>query len=352
MPTAEDEGQGAGDLVARLCPPDRVGAWLDGRLPGAGPFGVQRVTSGMSNELFAVTRSGHEWILRRPPRVAIAPGAHDVLREARVLTALARTDVPHARLHATCDDADVIGAPFYVMDRVHGRPLAADLGPFDSVEGRRDVAFALLDALARLHRLDWAGLGLDGFGRPEGYAQRQADRWTTQLDRYRIRDLPDLDATAAWLADHVPEGPAPALIHGDFGVHNVLFAHDPPARLLAVVDWETSTVGDPLADLGYFLGYWIDDGEDDYAELRLDGAPGDWPSRAELMERYAEASGVDPRPTERWYRALGQLKIAVILEGSYVRHVKGQADVAEFATFEHRVPLLAAHARAITEGRA
>ncbi|MEM9710813.1 MAG: phosphotransferase family protein [Actinomycetota bacterium] len=340
------------ELVERLCPPGSLSAWLDGRLPGSGSFAVERVTSGMSNELFRIGRSGRAWILRRPPRVKLSPSAHDVGREFRVLSAIGSTDVPHARAHLLCDDDDVIGAPFYVMDEVPGRALAKDLGPFDSTEGRRAVGFALVEALARLHRLDWDELGLGDFGRPDGYTARQVERWTGQLERYRIRELPDLDAAAAWLGANVPEMPRASLIHGDFGIHNVLFRPEPPAELLAIVDWETSTIGDPLADLGYFLGYWVDPGEDDFAELRLDGAPGAWPTRDELIGRYEELTGLDVAPTIDWYRALGQLKIAVILEGSYVRHVKGQADVPEFAEFEHRVPLLAAHARAISEAAA
>jgi aminoglycoside phosphotransferase (APT) family kinase protein len=340
------------DLVDRLCPPGPLTDWIGDRLPGEGTFLVRRVTSGMSNELFRIERSGHVWILRRPPRVPISPSAHDVRREYRVLQALGGTDVPHARTHLLCEDDDVIGAPFFVMDEVRGRALAGDLGPFATTEGRRDVGLALVDALARLHRLDWEALGLGDFGRPDGYTARQVERWTGQLDRYRIRELPDLDAAAAWLRANVPEMPRASLIHGDFGIHNVLFAPDPPARLLAIVDWETSTIGDPLACLGYFLGYWIDPGEEPFDDLRLDGSPGVWPTRSDLVDRYEGLSGIEARSTIDWYRALGQLKIAVILEGSYVRHVNGQADVAEFAAFEHRVPHLAAHARAICEGRA
>ncbi|MEO1062370.1 MAG: phosphotransferase family protein [Actinomycetota bacterium] len=337
------------ELVDRLCPPEPLSAWLGDRLPGDGSFAVERVTSGMSNELFRISRSGAAWILRRPPRVKLSPSAHDVRREFRVLSALATTDVPHAHAHLLCEDEDVIGAPFYVMDEVPGRALAKELGPFDSDQGRQQIGMALVEALARLHRLDWEALGLSDFGRPDGYTARQVERWTGQLERYRIRELPDLDAAAEWLRANIPEMPRASLIHGDFGIHNVLFRPEPPAELLAIVDWETSTIGDPLADLGYFLGYWVDPTEPDFADLRLDGAPGAWPTRADLIERYEEITGLAVAATIDWYRALGQLKIAVILEGSYVRHVNGQADVPEFAEFEHRVPHLAAHARAISE---
>ncbi|MEM9607065.1 MAG: phosphotransferase family protein [Actinomycetota bacterium] len=340
------------ELVALLCDPSAVSEWIGGQLPGSGPFEVRRVTAGMSNELFRLERSGRAWILRRPPRVPISPSAHDVRREYRVLSALSTTDVPHAHAHLLCEDEDVIGAPFYVMDEVHGRALAGELGPFADTAGRRAVGFALVDALARLHRLDWEALGLEGFGRPDGYTARQVDRWTGQLDRYRIRELPDLGAAAAWLQDNVPEMTRASLIHGDFGIHNVLFRPDPPAELLAIVDWETATIGDPLADLGYFLGYWADAGEDQFLDLRLDGSPGEWPTRDELVARYEEVTGIETAATIDWYRSLGQLKIAVILEGSYVRHVNGQADVPAFAEFEHRVPHLAAHALAIALGDA
>lgn len=341
------------DPNTALAPYGPLDEWLRDRLPGPGPLTIERVTTGHSNELFRVDRGAEAWMLRRPPRVPNAPTAHDMVREHRVLEALEGTGVPHATPHGICTDTDLIGVPFYVMEVVDGVAVYEGLPP--ALEAHREgVAHAAVDALAALHSVDWRAAGLEGLGRPEGYTERQATRWSKQLRSYAFRDIPELEEVATWLADTCPGTSGSALIHGDYGLHNLLFGRDAPARILAIVDWETATIGDPLADLGYFLADWIEPHEvDTWGALGLPYDVTGFPSRAELAARYAAATGCEVTPqTLAWYRALGQFKIAVILEGSYGRYVRGESSDEFFATLEERVPLLARHALAISRGEA
>ncbi|MGE0306363.1 MAG: phosphotransferase family protein [Acidimicrobiia bacterium] len=342
------------DRTADLASPSGLAAWLGDRLPGVGTPDVRRVTSGHSNELFAVSRGGVTVMLRRPPRVLNAPTAHDMGREHRVLTALTGSTVPHAAPRGFCSDVSVIGAPFFLAEEIDGIALYECLP--SALEGeRRAVGFALVDALAALHAVDWVASGLADFGRPDGYSERQAHRWSKQLRSYSpVREIPELDEVGTWIGEHCPGTSGLALIHGDYGLHNVLFAHDAPARALAVVDWETATIGDPLADLGYLLADWLEPAEfEQWGRLGPPCGMAGYPSRAEMLDRYSAATGRGVSVEEIvWYRVLGQFKIAVILEGSYGRHQRGESDDPFFASLEERVPLLARHALAIARGEA
>jgi aminoglycoside phosphotransferase (APT) family kinase protein len=252
-----------------------------------------------------------------------------------------------------CEDVSVIGAPFYVMDLVEGVRLYDDLpARFDNPDARHDIATELFDALADLHNLDWVAAGLEDFGRPDNFTQRQVTRWMKQLSTYQVRELPDLTLASAWLQDHVPETQRPALIHGDYGLHNVLYDPNLPARLNAVLDWETATIGDPLMDVGYLLGLWLEGDEPSrWTSSALPYDVAGFPTRAVLAERYAERSGLDLSEIN-WYRAMSQVKVACILEGGYARHLRGDADDPELAAFEATVPNHAAYALAITRGEA
>jgi aminoglycoside phosphotransferase (APT) family kinase protein len=351
---AEPDGLTGDDLlVERLAPEPAVRAWIGDRLPGEGPFRMKRVTTGHSNELFSLERDGHRFVLRRPPRVSNSPRAHDMAREFRVQRALHESGVPHAEAFLLCEDDDVIGAPFYVMEHLDGLRLYDDLpAPFDEPAARRRVAEELFDALAAIHDVDWRAVGLDDFGRPDNFTARQADRWMRQLASYRTRDLPDLDAAARWLCDHVPTTQRATLIHGDYGLHNVLYAREQPTCMIGVVDWETATIGDPLMDLGYLAGLWLEGDEPQrWIASALPYDVAGFPGRAELTARYASRTGLELTDLA-WYRAMAQLKVACILEGSYARFVRGDADDAHLATFEHAVPNHAAYALAITRGEA
>jgi aminoglycoside phosphotransferase (APT) family kinase protein len=336
----------------------RLSAWMDGEglAPGA-PLTVERITTGHSNEVFRVERGDLRLALRRPPRTPLSPTAHDMAREFRLIQAfqgaLGWSDhepVPVPRPVALCTDADVIGAPFYVMELLDGvvvreripSVLAADPG------APRDLGFALVDALAGIHAFDWRAGGLDDFGRPDGYLDRQVPRWLGQLDRYRTRDLPEVDAAGRWLQEHTPKMQAPTVIHGDYKLDNLIFEPALPVRVQAVVDWEQSTVGDPLVDLGWVVGLWVEPG--DCAALAGASPLGDAaPTRAELIERYAQQTGRD-LSNLAFYCVLGLFKLACVMEGSYARFKAGTSDDAFFATLSEGVPALARRALEFAEG--
>ena len=335
-------------LTTLLCDSARLAPWLDaqGIVPGAS-LTVERITTGHSNETFLVRRGGGAWILRRPPRVPLAPTAHDMVREARLLRVLARTAVPAPRLVAACGEPDVIGAPFHLTEPLDGwviREEAPDA--FLAPAARPRVGKAFIAALASLHGADWRGLGLADFGRPEGFLERQVARWTKQLETYRQRPLPDMDALALWLATHRPPGEEPTIIHGDYHLDNVMYAPSLPPRVLAILDWETATIGDPLVDVGLCTALWPD--PDDEGLPMGDSAPlarlGGFGSRRDLAAHYARESGrsIDHLP---YYQALGLFRLACILEGSWARHVRGAADDPYFAALGAGVPAMARRAR-------
>lgn len=329
-----------------LVDPVRLATWLDGigLAPGA-PLAVERITTGHSNEVFRVERGGRSWALRRPPRTPLSPTAHDMAREFRLISAFRAHDaaVPVPTPVALCTDTDVIGAPFYLMELLDGVVVRERVpSVFGSDAGaRRDLALALVDALAGIHAFDWRAGGLDDFGRPDGYLARQVPRWLGQLDRYRTRDLPDVDEAGKWLAANTPEMQPPTVIHGDYKLDNLMFEPSLPVRVQAVVDWEQSTIGDPLVDLGWVIGMWAEPGETG----GLSGSPlgADAPTRQELVDRYAAATGRDVSNLA-FYVVLGLFKLACVMEGSYARFKAGTSDDAFFAALADGVPALARRA--------
>lgn len=328
----------------------RLETYLAEHLPGPDatlPLTASRVGAGHSNETFIIERGDEQWVLRRPPRGPLLPTAHDVGREFAIISGLIGTDVPVPRPVLNCTDESVIGAPFYLMERVPGIVIRNEVPPsFAALSDRAELAEELLRTLVKLHGVDWRAAGFDRLGKPEGYLERQLKRWTGQLDKSRTRPLPDLDAVSEWLGRHLPESPAATVVHGDFRIDNVMYASTPPARILAVVDWEMATIGDPLADLGYLLSHWRRPGDPPAA---FPSALGDvseqegFPERAALIARYEELSG---RPATQmvFYEALAIWKLAILLEGSYVRHNAGTTDDPFFALLEKGVPTLAARA--------
>jgi len=319
-----------------LVDPERLARWMDERgLPGRGePVACRFITGGTSNELFEVRRGEVRLALRRPP-LRVPEGRNEsMLREYRVLAALRDTDVPHARVLACCDDPSVLGACFFLMEYVDGWSCMSTGGwppPFDTdLEARQGLAWELVDAIAKLARVDWRARGLEGFGRPEGFHERQVDRWLAHLARFRFRDLPGIEEAAAWLRRYTPRSYRPGILHGDYQFANVMFRHGAPARMAAIVDWEMATIGDPLLDLGWVLMGWPDPDEErahagyvDYTGM---------PSRAELCERYARGSGL-PVDEIDYYVILARFKIAIVLEGGYARYVQGGADNPKMAAF-------------------
>jgi aminoglycoside phosphotransferase (APT) family kinase protein len=326
----------------------RLAEWMDtqGLEPGAA-ITVERITTGHSNEVFRVERGGTTYVLRRPPRTPLSPTAHDMAREYRVLDAFyGRANVPVPRPIALCTDREVIGAPFYLMDSIDGVVVRERIPPpLDTDTGApRACAYALIDALAGIHSFDWKHGGLDGFGKPDGYLERQVPRWLGQLERYKTRELPEVDEAGRWLGTHTPAMQPPAVIHGDYKLDNVMFAPHLPVDLVAVVDWEQSTVGDPLVDLGWVIGLWVEGGERASAAAASPFGPGaDVPTRAELIARYGDATGRDLSHLA-FYCVLGLFKLACVMEGSYARFRAGTSDDAYFAALDAGVPALARRA--------
>ncbi len=315
------------------------------------PLEVERVRGGHSNETFYITRGDQQLVLRRPPRGPLLPTAHDVLREYRVLKALNQTNVPTPRVLLACEDTEIIGAPFYIMERSQGIVIRTELPDFaQTIEGKEALSQALIEALARLHDADWHAIGLETFGKPQGYLERQLRRWSDQLERSRQRSLPELDKTTGWLSKHLPQSPQATIVHGDYRMDNLMFSSEEP-RVVAIFDWEMATLGDPLADLGYLLSFWREPGDPPQefksAAWDVTGQPG-FLTRADLIDHYAQLTGRQLHAID-FYEVLAIWKLAILLEGSYSRHKSGTTDDPFFAELEAGVPALARRAWAICQ---
>lgn len=314
-------------------PADQVTEWVGDRLPGSGAlFSAERIGQdvGVANVLFALRRGGHVFVLRRPPLVKNAPSASNVAREWRILTALDGTAVPHPAPLLFCDDAAVIGVPFLIMSFVDGFTPSGTLPPpYDAPQARRAFGFAMADAIADLSAVDWQARGLHDFGRPAGFLDRQVSRWMGQLETYRTRDIPGLDALAEWLESSKPDAQPAGVLHGDYSPFNVMASPSRPDRLAAVVDWDSSTVGDPVLDIGHLLARWTEPGEEP-ALGRLDIVDREGlPERRELAARYAERTGRDLSALP-YYEALSLFKLGLILEGG-VRRARAAGDARQAA---------------------
>ena len=339
--------------------PQAFTAWADRALPqlGSRPLRQQVLAGGSSNIVIRVDRGGEPLIVRRPP-LALRPDSVKVIaREARVLQALLGTPAPCPAFKAYCEDAAVIGAPFYVMANVEGfvgYPFEALPPPYRQPgEPRRQMAFALVDALAELAKVDYRAVGLEGFGKPEGFLERQVDRWLSQLESYREteayvpRELPGLDYVVAWLRANTPAMSPPAILHGDYSFANAIFAHGEPPRVAAMIDWELATIGDPLLDLGLLL--YPFNGRDERTPPAGYFDPTGFPYREELRDRWRERTG---RSTQNlnYYIILIQFKMAAILERQWARVLNGKTTKALGGFAETMVPRLVAKAEAMARG--
>jgi aminoglycoside phosphotransferase (APT) family kinase protein len=352
--------------------PSALGRWLDplGLLPGAGDPDVVVLGEGHSNLTFLVSRGGGELVLRRPPRGPLLPTAHDVVREARVLGLLAESGsgvrVPQVR--GVCEDLEVIGAPFYVMDRAPGEVVRDALPSFmtgpEGRTAREAVGVQLPQVLGAIHAVDWHPFVEAGIGRPSGYLDRQLRRWVGQREGIQAavaaaggtaRELPDYDVVRDWLRTHLPEESEPAVVHGDYKLDNVIVeptayvdaagVRRPSAAISAVVDWEMATVGDPRADLGYLLSFWGEPGEE-VALAGLAMVHDGFPRRDEVVALWEEATGRRAGDM-RWFVALAVWKLAILLEANYHRWLAGLSDDAFYERLDVGVPALLARARAV-----
>ena len=325
-----------------------LAVWLKFRLPGIeGPVAVEQFPGGHSNLTYLLRFGDRELVLRRPPFGSNVKTAHDMGREFRVLSRLYAVypKAPRALLH--CDDPQVIGAPFYIMERVRGVILRHQKAPAGIVLDpplMRSISEAAVDGLADLHAVDWRAAGLEDLGRPEGYVARQVEGWTGRWRKARTDDVPDLDRAAAWLAENLPnpaETGGAALIHNDYKYDNLVLHPQDLARVVAVLDWEMATIGDPLMDLGTSLGYWIDPDDPPAARL-LPAGPTTLPgnlSRAEAVQRYAVRSGRDVSGI-LFYFVYGLFKIAVIAQQIYFRYKQGLTHDERFASMIGAVKIL------------
>ena len=303
---------------------DRLGTWMDDKgLPGKGePIEHRYISGGSQNEIYEIHRGDLHAALRIPPPTAPERRDEGILREWRIIEALDRTDVPHTEAIGACTDMAVLGRAFYLMGFIDGwSPMGVDHwpAPFDTdLAARGGLAYQLVEGIALLSLVDWRAKGLQDLGRPDGFHERQVDRWTGFLERIQGRELPGLEVASAWLRAHRPIDYCPGLMHGDYQFANVMYRHGAPARLAAIVDWEMGTVGDPKLDLGWVVQSWPDDtnapaaAESSYVDLR------GMPSRAELLQRYAEVSGRQVDDID-YYAILAKWKLAIVLEQGFQR---------------------------------
>ena len=329
---------------------DPLEAFLDDRGLGSDPIEAERIGEGHSNITYLLRRGDEVFVLRRPPRPPLPPSAHDVLREARLLSAVEGKLRTPAVL-ATCDDEAVLGVPFYVMEHMHGTVITNAIpAPIDNPEGRAQIADELIGALVDVHSLDWRACGLEGFGKPTGYLDRQLRRFTGLWEHNKTRELPLVEELYAWLAENKPESPEATIVHGDFRLGNTMFAEESPARLVAIFDWEMATIGDPLADLGYMTATWSqrDDKLNTMFQLSSVTHGEGFPTRDGLVARYEELSGRSMSDL-RWYQALALWKSAVFMEGNYKRSLAGTTDDEYLKLFDKGVPMLADAALQITQ---
>ena len=328
--------------------------FLDEHGLGAGGIRAQPIGEGHSNVTYLIEReAGSQLVLRRPPRPPLPPSAHDVLREARLLRALETTPARVPKVLAVCDREELIGCPFYVMERVQGEVIVTETpAPLDNPAQRKRIGEQLIDALVEIHAVDWRATGLEGFGKPTGYLERQLRRFGGLWDLNKTREIPAVERVGAWLSEHMPSSGPATIVHGDYRLGNTMFAASAPAELVAVFDWEMATIGDPLADVGYLCMFWSEAGDPEGGLRehlgRVTRAEG-YPTRAELIARYEDLSGRSMRDL-RWYTTLALWKSVVFMEGNYKRAVAGTTDDPYLKQFGEGVLELARQAEEVALG--
>jgi aminoglycoside phosphotransferase (APT) family kinase protein len=327
----------------------RVAAHLRAHLPdlvGDADIAFAQFPGGAANLTYLARAGDVELVLRRPPLGEVAAGGHDMAREYRVLSVLWQAYPPAPRAYHYCDDPAVMGKPFFVMERRHGWVIRKAWPPGfgDDEVLRRRLAEALVDALAGLHGIDYAALGLDDLGRPDGFVARQVEGWHRRWERAKTREVPAMDRVAGYLSEYVPEPHTAALLHNDFKLDNTMV--DAAGGLVAVFDWDMATLGDPLVDLGTMLAYWAHPDDPTYAVFGSQAVtPAPYLGKAEIVDRYGAATGLDVSGVG-YYETLALYRIAVIVEQIYARYVRGQTADERFAAFATVAPLLAAAAEA------
>jgi len=330
--------------------------WLKPHLPADGPLTVEQFPSGHSNLTYLIKVGDQDFVLRRPPFGNQVKSAHDMGREYRVLSNLCEVYAPAPRPYVFCEDKDIIGDEFYVMERRQGLVLRRDNTPTElssDPEAMKRLGFSFIDNLATLHTLDYEAAGLSDLGKPSGYTERQVMGWNKRYEKSRTDDWPEVESLGKWLIDNLPADSSAALVHNDYKYDNVMLSSDDLETIVAVFDWEMATIGDPLMDLGTTLSYWVEADDDPGIKQLVFGPttlPGS-PTRQELVDRYTEATGRSV-PDLLYYYCFGMFKLAVILQQIYARFARGMTTDERFAKMNLSVAALGhAGAKAIEAGR-
>jgi aminoglycoside phosphotransferase (APT) family kinase protein len=318
--------------------------WMRGHVPGySGPAAVEKFPSGQSNPTYRIDAASGRYVMRRKPFGPLLPSAHAVEREYQLLAALHPTGFPVPKPYALCTDSTVIGADFYVMEMIEGRTLWDGALPQSSAAQRRATYEAMIDVLARLHGIDPSTVGLGDYGRPGNYFERQVRRWTQQYRASETERIDEAERLIAWLPLTLPVQDQVAIVHGDYRIDNMIFAADSP-RVLAVLDWELSTTGDPLADFSYLLMNWQSPHEGAAGIAGLDLEALGIPTLDEAVSRYCAATGRRGVPDLNWYFAYNLFRLMAIVQGICKRVLQGTASNAQAAAMAARVRPLAAQA--------
>lgn len=343
--------------ISRLVDEPSLRDYLERQLGPADHFAVNYAEGGIANETVFVDWGDRELVLRRPPAEDTADSGHEVLRDYVVFEALVETDIPVPEPVVRCEDPSVIGSEFYVAERVHGVvPHPEEPDAFADPETRQVVGETTIDTLTMIHQVDYEAVGLSDFGYPDGFTERQVGQWKQQLDwatsvTNSERPLHGVEELHDWLQANIPrEVPDPALIHGDFGLHNLMFDPEDPSEIVSVFDWELSTIGNPLMDLGWTLMFWPDRGDSEIqapelisGHLKREG----YPTRTELIDRYERVSGIE-FDNARFYRVFGAYKLIAVGEMLFARHLKRDGDTPPlFRRMEEIVPSYVERAEAI-----
>ena len=321
---------------------DRLAAWMEDNVPGfAGPLSYAKFAGGQSNPTYKLMTPATNYVLRRKPMGELLPSAHQVDREHRVMAALHPTGFPVPRQYGLCQDDAVIGSAFYVMEMVEGRTIWDGSMPGLTVDQRRDHYHAMIDTLADLHNVDPDAIGLSDFGRPGNYFERQVSRWTKQYRGAETETMPAMEQLIDWLPRTVPEQTRTAIVHGDYRVDNMKFGPGVEPRVAAVLDWELCTLGDPTADLTYYLMSWVTVPEGRSGVMGITGAETGIPTLDEMVARYCARTGRDGLPALDWYFAFNLFRLASIVQGIKKRFLIGTASNANAEAASARVPMLA-----------
>ena len=323
--------------------------WMRDNVDGfEGPIDIRKFAGGQSNPTYKISAKSGNYVLRRKPLGKLLPSAHAVDREFKVISGLYPTGFPVARPYGLCQDDSVLGSWFYVMSMVDGRTIWDGAMPDSNPDERRAVYNAMIDTLAALHNVDVEQAGLSDFGKPGNYFGRQVDRWTKQYKLSETEEMPEMERLIAWLPATLPEQTRTSVVHGDYRIDNMIFAKD-AAKVLAVLDWELSTLGDPLADFTYVAMAWVTENGGRSGVQDLDRAALGIPELDEMVARYCAATGRDSVPDMNWYFAYNFFRLAGIMQGIKKRVIDGTANSAHAKDMSARVQPLAARAWAFAQ---